>query len=112
MNATLSLSPQLASSLESIEGETADAKMLSLLESYLTLRLHECEAEITQYEIKYRRTFADFAGAWAQGEIARRHSHEVERDYMEWEGLVAEKQRWLEQLRALPQPDTLRASAA
>jgi hypothetical protein len=112
MNATLSLSPQIASSLQSVAGETADDKLLSLLETYLTARLHECEGEITQYEIKYRTTFEKFAGAWARGEVAHVHSHEVERDYMEWEGLIAEKERWLEQLRELPERDSLQDAAA
>jgi hypothetical protein len=50
--------------------------------------------------------FAEFARAWEQDEIPNKHSHAVERDYMEWEGLVAEKQRWLERLRRLPTSGT------
>jgi hypothetical protein len=31
---------------------------------------------------------------------------------MEWEGLIAEKQRWLERLRGLPQRETVEAMLA
>lgn len=65
----------------------------------------ECEAEISEYELKYQMTFDQFAQAWEDGTIADAHSHEVERDYMEWEGLEAEMRKWLTLLRTLVRPD-------
>ncbi len=103
---TIALSPQVASHITSIEGHTNDDKLLRLLETYLASQIRACEPEIWSYEVKYRSTFAEFARAWEQDEIPNKHSHEVERDYMEWEGLVAEKQRWLERLRRLPTSGT------
>ena len=99
---TLALSPQIASYLKSIEGRTNDDKLLRLLETYLASQIRACEQEISEYEVKYRSTFVEFARSWEQDEIPDKHIHPIERDYMEWEGLVAEKQNWLERLRNLP----------
>ena len=99
---TLALSPQIASYIRSIEGRTNDDKLLRLLETYLASQIRACEQEISHYEVKYRSTFAEFAQAWERDEIPNKRSHEIERDYMEWEGLVGEKQNWLERFRRLP----------
>ncbi len=99
---TVALSPQIASHLKTIEGHTNDDKLLRLLETYLASQIRACEQEISDYEVKYRSTFAEFAQDWERDEILNKHDHAVERDYMEWEGLVAEKHNWLEQLRSLP----------
>lgn len=101
---TVSLHPQIVAYLEAVEGQTPDDKLVSLLETYLAARLRACELEIGEYEIKYRSTFDEFAQAWEQGRVAYKHSHAIERDYMEWEGLIAEKQRWLKLLQKLPEP--------
>ncbi len=87
----MTLSSQTISLLDHVEGETADEKLLTLVAAYLRSQLRACEQEIETYELKYRMTFAEFAAAWEKGEIPDRWSHDVERDYMEWEGLEAEK---------------------
>jgi len=98
----LSVSPQIAEYLGVVQGQTLDDKLISLLESYVTSQLKECEREIGQYEVNYRSTFAEFDEAWREGRIPNKYSHPVERDYMEWEGLEAEKRRWLDLLKKLP----------
>ncbi|MBU0513052.1 MAG: hypothetical protein KKD28_14820 [Chloroflexi bacterium] len=103
----LTLNPKIASSLDIIEGHTPDDKVLSLLETYLAAQIRACEQEISKYEVRHRSTFVEFAKAWSQDQIPNKHSHAIERDYMEWEGLVAEKHRWFEQLQILPSRDTL-----
>ena len=85
----------------SIEGQAPYDKIMVLLETYLAAQIRTCNQEISQYEIKYRSTFEEFAEAWEQGSTPDRHSYEIERDYMEWEGLVAEKRRWLKRLSNL-----------
>jgi hypothetical protein len=105
--ANLSLNPQILSHLEFIEGHSPDEKLLSLLETYLTAQLRACEQEISEYEIKYRSTFTEFSQAWEAELISDPYGHEVERDYMEWEGLIAEKERWLKRLQELPTADNL-----
>jgi hypothetical protein len=57
--------------------------------------LRECDREIGDFELKYRMTFAEFAEAWESDEIPDKWSHQVERDYMIWEGLEAEKRKLL-----------------
>jgi hypothetical protein len=102
---TISITPVTWSYLRHIEGETTDEKLLALLSAYLSSQVRQCEEEIAEYELKYQMTFDQFAAAWESGLIADPHSHEVERDYMEWEGLEAEKGKWLALLRALLHPD-------
>lgn len=100
--AALSVSSQIAEYLGHVKGQTSDEKVLALLEAYLSNQLRECEREIGNYEVKYRSTFAEFAEAWGADAIPGKHSHLVERDYMEWKGLEAEKKRWLDLLKRLP----------
>lgn len=85
-----------------VEGETITDKLLSLIASHFAARLRACEREITQYELKYGMTFAEFAMRWEMGEIPDRWSHPVEMDYMEWEGWEAERKNWLSLLQELP----------
>lgn len=92
----LSLSPQVVEYLGHVKGQTADEKVVALLEAYISSQLKDCEREIGDYEVKYRSTFAEFAEAWATDVIPDKHSHGIERDYMEWEGLEAEKRRWFD----------------
>jgi hypothetical protein len=96
------ISPQVAEYLGHVEGGTFEEKLLALLESYVSSQLRDCEREIGNYEVKYRSTFAEFANAWAGNAVPEKHSHQVERDYMEWEGLEAEKKRWLNLLKLMP----------
>ena len=97
-----SISPTVAEYLGHIKGRTLDEKLLALLEAYISSRLRECERELGDYEVKYRSTFAEFAEAWAKDAVPDKHAHQTERDYMEWEGLEAEKRRWLNLLKSLP----------
>jgi hypothetical protein len=99
---TLTVSPHIAKHLELVQGQTLDEKVLALLEAYLTTQIKECEQDIGSYEVKCRTTFAEFVEAWTKGAIPGKYSHAVERDYMEWEGLEAEKKRWLELFKHLP----------
>jgi hypothetical protein len=108
--ALLSLNPDVLSQIEAVEGRTLDAKLTAMLEAYLAAQLRACEQEITTFEIKYRSAFADFAAAWEENALPNKYDHKLERDYMEWEGLEAERQSWLERLKQLPQRDQVEAS--
>ena len=76
----------------------AQSSKLKLISADLGRRLRECEREIGDFELKYRMTFAEFAEAWEGDEIPNKWSHQVERDYMIWEGLEAEKRKWSDSL--------------
>ncbi len=104
---TYTLSPALLPHIEAVKGPTIEDKLMALIETYLTAQLRACEQEIGEYEVKYRTTFAEFAEAWEHDMTAWKYDHAVERDYMEWEGLLAEKQHWLQSLRRLPKPESV-----
>ncbi|MBC8264055.1 MAG: hypothetical protein H8E47_08040 [Anaerolineales bacterium] len=72
----------------------AQSSKLKLVSADLGRQLRECEREIGDFELKYRMTFTEFAEAWESDEIPNKWSHQVERDYMIWEGLEAEKRKW------------------
>ncbi|MEJ5310757.1 MAG: hypothetical protein WHX52_13410 [Anaerolineae bacterium] len=86
---------------EYVEGETFTHKILALINGYFVQQLQACEQEIREYELRYGVTFAEFAERWENGAIPDPWSHSTERDYMEWEGLEAERRNWLLQLRNL-----------
>lgn len=104
---TYTLHPAILPHIEDVIGPTIEDKLMTLIETYLTAQLRACEQEISEYEVKYRTTFADFAQAWEHDQTAWKYDHTVERDYMEWEGLLAEKQHWLQSLRRLPKPESI-----
>ena len=79
----------------SIEAMTLDA---------LRLRLHDVADQLAGYEARYGRTFEQFAADWNAGRQADRHSHRVERDFMEWEALTAERRELLDLIRELSAP--------
>ena len=99
---SLDITAEMLSYLDYVKGETVTDKMLSLIAAHFATQLQACEREIRQYELKYGVTFAEFAELWEEGRIPERWSHPVERDYMEWEGLEAERRNWLSLLNDLP----------
>ena len=98
---TLAISRDVLDLIEYVEGETTKDKLIGLVSADLARRLRECEREIGDFELKYRMTFAEFAEAWESNEIPNKWSHQVERDYMMWEGLGAEKRKWLSLLKRI-----------
>ena len=67
--------------------------MPSQAENTFVLHLKECEEYLFRYESKYGMDFPTFVELWEQGEIPNKRSHEVERDFMEWEGFVMERSK-------------------
>jgi len=98
----LDVAVETLSYLDYVEGETMTDKILSLIAIHFATQLQVCEREISQYELKYGMTFVEFAALWEKDEIPERWSHPVERDYMEWEGLEAERKNWLSLFSNLP----------
>ena len=81
---------------ESIEAVTLDA---------LRMRLRQVADEIGAFEAQYGRGFDQFATDWQAGKVASRFSRPVEKDFMEWEALVAEREELLGLIRELSNPD-------
>jgi hypothetical protein len=98
---TVELPDELAQKLEFIEGQTPSEKIKSLLRQAGVLGLKECYEVISHYEAQYGMDFETFRAAWEVGQIVGKHTHSVERDLMEWEGYVLERETWLSLLREL-----------
>lgn len=64
---------------------------VEMLEAYLTMQLGACEDEIARFETKSGEYFADFARAWRETKFPTDEATKS-RDYMEWEGLIVERQ--------------------
>jgi hypothetical protein len=86
-----------------VPGEDLSAKLESLMRANLKHLLTDCNDALSRFEAKYGLTFSEFAQAWQEGAIADSYSHEVERDFMEWESYQQEKEDLLAALREFDQ---------
>lgn len=100
---TLQLPASVREILESTRGDDLEQKVFHLLLSDLERRLHFCSDRILEFEKKYGMSFTEFAEVWQRDGGFDKYSHEVERDYMEWESLDDEHQLLLLQLRNIKQ---------
>ncbi len=82
-----------------------ETKLKNLTREDLEHQLRACNETLSHFEAKYGLTFADFAQTWKEGRIPNKYSHEVERDFMEWEARHLEKEDLLAVLRELSQPE-------
>jgi hypothetical protein len=82
-------------------GESIEAVALEVLR----LRLREVADELGSLEARYGRTFEQFAEDWRAGSVPDRFSRTVERDFMEWEAMVAERHELLGLIRELASSD-------
>jgi hypothetical protein len=98
---TVKLPDALRDALDYLEGKSLDEKLAQLITNDLKRRLEICSQRIVDFEAKYGMEFEEFARAWQVGEIPNPYSHEVERDYMEWESLLDEFKQLLTQLKGL-----------
>lgn len=90
---TVSLSDKLIRVLEDFTpGANLEAKLENLTRESLEHQLHTCNEALSRFEAKYGLTFSDFVAAWQGDAIPDKHSHEVERDFMEWEARQMEKE--------------------
>lgn len=97
----LKLPESLQEILEFVEGKNLDEKLVQLIRNDLRRRLHVCSERIMEFEAKYGMQFEEFAKGWKADKIPNRYSHEIERDYMEWESLVDEHNVLLSQLKKI-----------
>jgi hypothetical protein len=92
---TVRLPDRVVEKLEQVEGKDLAEKIIHLLQQQIEVQLRDCDEQVLKYEIKYGMDYKQFQKAWKHNEIPDKHSHEVERDLMEWEGYMLERQRWL-----------------
>ena len=71
------------------------------IKDWVRLRLKEAKEERDAFERRYGMDFAAFQRAWQEGRIPDAHSHQVERDYREWEATVTDEQQLQRMLETL-----------
>ena len=86
---------------EFTEGADISEKLRNLVRGDLERRLKNCTERIFDYEKKYGMSFAEFETAWQGDKIADKHSHNIERDYIEWESLEDEHMELLHKLKKM-----------
>jgi hypothetical protein len=102
----IAVSDKVRKALEDfVPGTDLSAKLESLTRANLKHLLTACNEALSRFEAKYGLTFAEFAQAWKEGEIPNTYSHEVERDFMEWEARQQEKDDLLVALREFDRVD-------
>lgn len=99
--AVTEVAPQMRRLLAHIEGETIDQKIGHLLDHELRRRLQACEQEILELEIRYGMMHDEFQAQLQAGGLGDPFSYPLETDAIRWEDLVAEKQEWLSQIKAI-----------
>ena len=97
---TINVADTIIENMVYIPGGNLDEKLSNLMVSNFRLQLRECEEAIFRYEAKYGMEFAQFTSAFDAGEVDR-YSHEIERDFMEWEGFCDERSRMLTSIREM-----------
>ncbi len=104
--AVVSVSDKLLRVLEDFApGENLETKLENLTRVSLEHQLRACNEALSRFEAKYGLTFADFARAWQENKIPNKDSHDVERDFMEWEARHLEKEDLLAAVREFGQPE-------
>lgn len=56
-------------------------------------RLEKIDQAMREYERKYGMSFAEFESRGRKEEIPNQFSHQVESDYLEWDGLTSRKRK-------------------
>ena len=97
----ISIAEDLLEGLDFVQGKNVQEKIFHLIVNNVLLRLKECEESLFQFESRYGMDFESFARAWDDDEIPEKHSHGIERDYMEWEGFHGERRKLLRTLRTM-----------
>ena len=103
---TISLSDKLLRVLEDFTpGADLETKLENLTRENLEHQIRACNEALSHFEAKYGLTFTDFAQAWQEDKVPNKHSHEVERDFMEWEARHMGKTDLLTAVRKFSQPE-------
>jgi hypothetical protein len=88
------ISPQLLKVLIDVTGEAKlDSAVRIIAQEAIAHRLEQLSAQIHALEQKYGVAFEQFHTRFQAGQIANQHSHAVEQDYLEWEGLICRQRR-------------------
>jgi len=95
------IAPQIQTILDKFSGETINQKIAHLLFNEVRRYLEECEREMLDLEIKYGLSYQEFKTQLETGKLGDPFSYPLEQDAMRWDDLIAEKQHWLNHLKAI-----------
>ncbi len=87
-------------------GEDLETKLENVTRERLESQLRLCTEALGGFEAKYEMTFSKFAQAWQDEKIPQHRSHEVERDFMEWEAQHVEQIDLLAAIQELGQSES------
>ncbi len=97
------ISKPLHKILSDLTGEERfDVALHLATKDLLRLKLKETENQIADFEKRYKMPFEKFKKAWEKGQIAKKFSYEVEKNYWEWEAAVTDQKRLRQMLEQLP----------
>ena len=103
---TVTVSQKLVRVLEAFAlGEDLETKLENMTRERLESQLRTCDEALRGFETKHGMPFAEFAQAWQADKIPQRHSHGVERDFMEWEARHTERTDLLAAVQELGRPE-------
>ncbi|MEA3351635.1 MAG: hypothetical protein U9Q82_13525 [Chloroflexota bacterium] len=74
-----------------------DVALLITLQDAIEHRLNKINATIHDYEQKYSMSYKQFQARGQDKTIPDQFSYDVEKDYLEWDGLISRKKK-LEQI--------------
>ncbi|MBU1487200.1 hypothetical protein KKH56_04020 [bacterium] len=80
--------------LTDLTGEIVFERALNItLKDSIEHRLEKIKKNLNTYQKNYGMKFDDFKMLWSSGKIKNQSSYEVEKDFLEWEGLVMRKDK-------------------
>ena len=78
-----------------------DVALWMALRDTIEHRMEKIAVERAAYGKKYGLDFEAFKKLWDAGQVTNQYAYEVEKDYLEWEGLVMRKAKLVETFRWL-----------
>ena len=94
----MSISPNIIKVLSDITGEPrVDLAIHDIIRDALEHRLEKIQIELKGFEEKYLMSFKEFDTRFQSEKLPDQFSYSIEKDYLEWEGLI-HRQRRLEEI--------------
>lgn len=91
---TLIVPKGTAQAMQELTGESRPGvALLLVLRSACAHRMEQLEAELASFEAKYGMPFEAYQAKWEASDRDEEYAWEAEHTYLEWEGLVTQKQR-------------------
>ena len=98
----MTLAVNISKTLLEITGEPrAEIAIYGLMKDAIEHRIEKIDCELKKMEGKYHMTFSEFSGKFHKDEIPNSYSHDIEADFLEWEGLISRMSKYKSLLDSL-----------